>query len=175
MCRDEQHGQAAWRRWRGESWLAERQEGRRASCSPGDPEKLWGSVEAEGVKRLPVPSRTDAGMRLTSLQAPSWATWEDSGSQIGLTLGAGGGLKPGPARPSRLTPPRPVLLCLPSCSQRVLPTAIQRPKETGEICTSPGCVIAGEPPAPPQPCPGPGLPMTLVQAPRGPGSHFQVW
>lgn len=76
------------------------------SCSPGDPGKLWESVEAEGVKRLPGHSRAQASMRLTLTQSPCpGSPGEGSGSQIGLPLGAWGGLRPGPVHPSTLTPP----------------------------------------------------------------------
>lgn len=57
--------------------------------------------------------------------------------------------KPGPncsnLGPTPALPHPPHLYHLPMCSLRSLPTAIKEQVEKDEICTTPGCVIAGKP------------------------------
>lgn len=67
---------------------------------------------------------------------------------------------------NRHPPPRPVSPaphlrppCLCACSLCLLPAAIKRSKEKDELCTTPGCVMAGKPrPPPPAALPRGGAP-----------------
>lgn len=93
---------------RGESRLAERQEGRTTSFSPGDPGALGGSVEAEGASVEEAPGlrkrSSRRGARPHGSPSPG-PPGEDP--RLDGPRGAGGGLRPGPAHPSRRTSPVP--------------------------------------------------------------------
>lgn len=85
--------------------------------------------------------------------------------QAGPPTGAGGGVE---ARPQ---PPPPPVSPAPTCSHPAsarthsascLPAAIKPANEKDELCTTPGCVMAGKPrPHLPWPCPGAGAPETV--------------
>lgn len=149
-------------RW-GESWLGRQAEG--AALQPQGPGAAAGSVEAGGVK-APRSLQGASGRRLTLTQHPRPGPRGSpldlpSRPQAGPPTGAGGGVEARP-RPRPLVTPalhlRPPCFC--ACSLCLLPAAIKRPKEKDELCTTPGCVMAGKPRPShlPRPCPGAGLP-----------------
>lgn len=97
--------------------------------------------------------------------------------QAGPPTGAGGGVE---ARPQ---PPPPPVSPAPTCSHPAsarahsascLPAAIKPANEKDELCTTPGCVMAGKPrPHLPWPCPGAGLPRRWAGPETGGGREGQ--
>lgn len=145
----------------GERWLGRQAGGQNGQLQPS-------AVGITGCKGLPGHCRGQARMSLPSLKAtqegcglpsrcpqgPGWTAHGGGGGQ-GLTLPAPSLPTPPVPRPPLPAPPAPTILA--KCSHYSLPADIQKPRDTSETCTTPGCVMAGKPPFPPslpQPCQG---------------------
>lgn len=144
--------------------------GGRSASAP----RAWGRcrVSGGGGVKAARSLRGASGRRLTLTQhprpGPRAALWTcPQGLRLDLPPGLGLGVvwRPGANRhpPPRPVSPAPHLRppCLCACSLCRLPAAIKRSKEKDELCTTPGCVMAGKPrPPPPAALPRGGAPET---------------